>query len=471
MSAALPRDTGRSWWLLDALAADPGEPAPPLSGDTSADVVVLGGGYTGMWAAYHLTELSPGIDVVILEQDICGGGASGRNGGFVNSFWSSLPELCEMFGDGPALRLCRTAEESVAAIGRFCHDHGVDAWFRADGDLAVASSEVQVGAWADLVIAADRLGIGDEFQVLSPGEVRARVDSPLFRGGMFTRHGATVQPARLARGLRRVLQERGVRIFEGSPVARFGVGEPAIAQTPGGTVRAGAAVIGLNAWAAEWKRFRRELMVRGSSIVLTAAAPDKLEKIGWSDSTGVWDFREALHYLRTTPDGRIAFGMGGSQPYLNHRVGPRYRYDERAARICVDDLHRMFPTFADLPVEAAWGGPIDVAGYHVPFFGSLGRGNVHYGLGYTGNGVGPSHLGGRILALRALGRYEEVLELPLVDAEPKRFPPEPLRSPGGFLVNRAIRRKDDFEDRGEELNPLVDFAARLPRRIGFRLGP
>jgi glycine/D-amino acid oxidase-like deaminating enzyme len=471
MSAGLPGDAGRSWWLREALGADPGEPASPLAADTTADVVILGGGYTGMWTAYHLTELAPGIEVVILEQDICGAGASGRNGGFVNSFWSSLPELCEMFGDGAALRLCRTAEESVAAIGRFCHEHGVDAWFRADGELAIASSEIQVGAWADLVIAADRLGIGDEFHVLSPAETRTRVDSPLFRGGVFTPHGATVQPARLARGLRRVLLERGVQIAEGAPVERFGVGDPAVAETPGGTVRAGAAVIGLNAWAAEWRRFRRALMVRGSSMALTAAAPERLEKISWSDGVGVSNYREAIHYVRTTPDGRIAFGIGGLQPYLGHHVGPRYRYDERAARTLVGDLHRMFPTFADVPVEAVWGGPIDVAGFHLPFFGSLGRGNVHYGLGYTGNGVGPSHLGGRILALRALGRYEEVLELPLVDAEPKRFPPEPIRSPGGFLVNRAIRRKDDVEDRGVEPNPLVDFAARLPRRTGFRLGP
>jgi glycine/D-amino acid oxidase-like deaminating enzyme len=463
--------TPRSWWLREALALDPGEPAPPIAADTTADVVILGGGYTGMWTAFHLTELAPGIDVVILEQDICGGGASGRNGGFVNSFWSSLGELCELFGDRAALRLNRVGEESVEAIGRFCEAHGVDAWFRHDGDLGVASSEVQVGAWADLVIAADRLGIEQEFNVLSSEEARARVDSPLFHGGVYTSHGATVQPARLARGLRRVLLERGVRIAEGSPVSRFGAGDPAIAQTPGGTVRAGAAVIGLNAWAAHWKRFRRTLMVRGSTIVLTAPAPDKLEKLGWSDGEGVWDYRAALHYLRTTPDGRIAFGMGGTQPHLGHRIGPRYAHDERAVRICVEDLHRMFPTFADVPIEAAWGGPVDVAGHHLPFFGSFGAGNVHYGLGYTGNGVAPSHLGGRILSLRTLSRSDDVLDLPLVDMEPKRFPPEPLRSPGAFVVNEAIRRKDEFEDRGEESNPLVDFAARLPRRIGFHLGP
>ncbi|HEY7762982.1 MAG TPA: FAD-binding oxidoreductase, partial [Actinomycetota bacterium] len=240
---------------------------------------------------------------------------------------------------------------------------------------------------------------------------------------------------------------------------------------PGGTVRSGAAVIALNAWAAHWKRFRRAITVRGSYIVLTAPAPERLDKIGWTSGTGLSDYRAALHYVRTTPDGRIAFGLGGMQPNLARSIGPRFAYDEASLRVAIADLHRMFPNFADVPVEAGWGGPIDVSGSHLPFFGTSEEGTVHHGLGYTGNGVGPSHLGGRILAHRALGRYDEVLDLPIVDDEPLRFPPEPIRSPGALIANHAIRHKDDAEDRGEQPNPIVDFVARLPRRIGYNLGP
>ena len=139
--------------------------------------------------------------------------------------------------------------------------------------------------------------------------------------------------------------------------------------------------------------------------------------------------------------------------------------------MAIRDLHRMFPTFSDVPIDAGWGGPIDVSGSHLPFFGTLEGGSVHYGLGYTGNGVGPAHLGGRILALRSLGRHDEVLDFPIVDSDPLRFPPEPIRSPGALIANQAIRRKDEFEDRGEEPNPLVDFVAKLPRRLGYNLGP
>ena len=211
--------------------------------------------------------------------------------------------------------------------------------------------------------------------------------------------------------------------------------------------------------------------MRGSYIVVTAPAPEKPAEINWSEGFGRSDHREALHYLRTTPDGRIAFGIGGMQPNLARHIDARYAYDPDAIGVAVDDLHRMFPSFADVPIEAGWGGPIDVSGDHEPFFGTFETGNVHYGLGYTGNGVGPSHLGGQILAHRALGKFDEVLELPLVDVEPRRFPPEPIRSTGALVANHAILRRDRAHDEGREADPLTDFVARLPRRLGFNLGP
>jgi glycine/D-amino acid oxidase-like deaminating enzyme len=470
---ALPPNEGRSWWLREALARPEfaGPPCPPLDTDTKADVVILGGGYTGMWTAWFLKELDPGLDIVLLEQDICGGGPSGRNGGFVNSFWDDLDFLAERFGDAPALRICRAGQESVEGIGRFCEEHDIDAWYTAEGTLSVASSTAQVGAWANLIMAVDRMGLSDIITVLSRDEVRTMVDSPVFHAGVLTKVGGTVQPARLARGLRRVLLERGVRIHEGTHVSRFGAGDPTVADTAGGTVRAGAAVLAVNAWAQHWRRFKRAITVRGSYIVLTAPAPDRLAAINWTSGLAVSDHRSAVHYLRTTPDGRIAFGIGGMQPDLARDIDPRFAYDEGSIRVAVEDLHRMFPSLADVPIEAGWGGPIDVSGDHLPFFGTLETGNVHYGLGFTGNGVGPAHLGGRILAHRVLAKYDAVLALPLVDLEPRRFPPEPIRSVGAMVTNRAIHRRDVTLDGEEVPNPFVDFVAKLPRRLGYNLGP
>ena len=147
MTRDLPPDAGRSWWLREALAADPGEPAPPLAGDVEADVAILGGGFTGMWTALHLTDREPDLRIALLEQDICGGGPSGRNGGFVTSWWSGVAELAERLGDDTALALCRAGTRAVSGIEAFCSNNGVDAWFTRAGDMGVVTSEANDGAW------------------------------------------------------------------------------------------------------------------------------------------------------------------------------------------------------------------------------------------------------------------------------------------------------------------------------------
>ena len=206
-------------------------------------------------------------------------------------------------------------------------------------------------------------------------------------------------------------------------------------------------------------------------MVVTAPAPEALGEIGWTSGVALWNMRSAVNYLRTTADGRIAFGTGGMQPGSGRRIGPRFRYDRRYVAIVVEQFRRMFPSFAGVPLEAAWGGPVDVSGTHLPFFGTRPGGTTHYGFGYTGNGVGPSHLGGRILARLALGVEDDVTGLPLVEPAPKRFPPEPLKSIGARVVNGAILRKDAAEDAGGTADPLTAFVATLPRRLGYRLGP
>jgi glycine/D-amino acid oxidase-like deaminating enzyme len=468
-----PRPARRSWWMEEALShpefADP--PTPPLDGDATADVVILGGGYTGMWTAYFLKERDPGLDVVLLEADICGGGPSGRNGGFCDGWWSHIEDVARTYGDADAMELLMAGGRSPSEIGAWCERHGVDAWFRHGGCLGVATSPAHEAGWDGLVDVAKRLGVEEEYELLSGDDVQKRCASPKFRSGVFMPDAATVQPARLARGLRRVVVERGVRIFEGTPVTRFRVGKPAIAETPRGTVTADEAVVALGAWATWWREFKPRLAVRGSYIVVTAPAPERLDEVGWTGGESIYDERSSLHYLRTTPDGRIALGMGGLQPNLARRIDHRYDYVERYARRVARDLASMFPNFAKVPIEAAWGGPINVSGFTMPFYGTMRSGNVHYGLGYTGNGVGPSYLGGKILAALALHADDGFTRLAVVTRRPKRFPPEVIRSPGMYVVNAAIRRKDDVEDSGRRAGPLTRFVATLPRRLGYNLGP
>lgn len=468
-----PRAARGSWWLEEALA-DPdlaGAETPPLHGDTRADVVIMGGGYTGMWTAWFLLERAPGIDVVLLEAGICGGGPSGRNGGFCNGFWEEADILEAELGPDDGRRVALAAEACIDEIGTWCAEHGVDAWFTPAGHLGVATSPAQDGAWRGTAEAARRLG-SDWFVELTPAEVRARCDSPVFRAGVLTPGAAVLQPARLARGLRRELLARGVRIFERTPVARFRDGRGGVTvETPTGEVTARAGVLSLGAYAAPLPAFRRTVVPRGTYIVLTEPIPERLAEVGWTGGEGIYDFRTALHYVRTTRDGRIAFGAASSRAGLGTGLGPRLRYDPVSVGRLIRNFRRWFPILADVRFECAWGGPMDVTGLHLPFFGTFPGGAVHYGLGYTGGGVGPCRLGGRILSGLALGIEDEHTTLPLVGLRPRPFPPEPLRSPGAAIVQAAIVRRDDALDLGRRPNPLVDALARLPRRLGYHLGP
>lgn len=228
------------WWLREAMALPEfvGEPAPALAADTVADVLIVGGGYTGMWTAWQLKQRDPGLDVVLLEQDECGFGPSGRNGGFVHGFYSAAATLTELFGEDGALAVIGAGAQTVAELTRWLDDHDVDAWLMQEGYIGVASSAAQDGAWRGTVEAAQALGIDDKIRELTPEEMTRLCHSPVFGGGYHVADGGNVQPARLARGLRRVCMEAGVRIHEHTPVTAFRAGPPAEARTPGGSVRA-----------------------------------------------------------------------------------------------------------------------------------------------------------------------------------------------------------------------------------------
>ena len=452
------RHTRHGWWLEEAGRV---EPAAPLAGEQRADVAVVGGGYLGLWTAWHLAEA--GADVVVLEAEACGHGPSGRNGGFVSSLWDQLPGLEQRFGRERAVEVGRASAAAVTAIGAWAEGQGVDVWYRAAPQLEVATTPAQDGAWEPVARACTAAGLGEECRELSAAEVRELCASPAFRGGLALRTSATVQPARLALGLRRRLLERGVRIHEHSPVLRL----RERVETAGGSVSAGATVLAVNSATPGFPGFGRALAVASSHIVLTEPVPDVLEELGWTGGEAIADARTLLHYFRTTPDGRIAFGWGGGRMGYGARRRPVLELDADAVERARRSLVRFFPQLAGRRITHAWGGPIDVSPTHLPVFGSRGR--VHHGYGFTGNGVGPSYLGGRILASLALDRRDDVSRLALVDPEPARFPPEPLRYLGGSAIRRALVATDAAADAGRRAGPVTSLVASLPRRLGLHL--
>jgi len=205
-----------------------------------------------------------------------------------------------------------------------------------------------------------------------------------------------------------------------------------------------------------------------SYIVLTEPAPEKLEEIHWTGGELITDLRHSVRYFRTTRDGRIAFGGGGGR--ASGHVGETFTHDTRAVRESAEGFRRFFPSWKDVAIVDAWGGPIDVSSTHLPTFGSLG-GNVHFAVGYTGNGVAPSHLAGIVLSDLVLGADTDAARLPIVNARTRNFPPEPLRSIGAAMVRRAIISFDTAEEKGEHPNPIASVIAHMPRKMGYLLGP
>lgn len=462
----------RSWWLQEALAAE-GEPIPafPLEGDIDADVAIVGGGYTGMWAAWFLAERAPDARIVLLEQDVCGAGPSGRNGGFVHGWWEDLPELERRYGADAALATARAADEVIGGIGEWCADHGVDAWHTPAGYLRVNAFAREPNDWDATVAKLRRLGAGDELVPRSRDEVRAVCASPTFRDGLLMRSAASIQPARLALGLRRVLLERGVRVCEGTTVRRLEATPGSVTLTTDhGRVSAGQVILGLNAWAAGWPGFRLRTLAWGSYMVVTEPIPDRLAEIGWTGGELLSDSRFTISYFRTTRDGRIAFGAGVGAAGFAGRIDRTFTHDRHAVARVVRNFRHLLPMLRDVRFEAAWGGPIDITADRFPEIGSTHGGRVHHAHGYAGNGAGPSRLAGRILAALADDPSDPVARLPIVGRRQRIFPPEPLRFAGARLVREALIRADDALDAGRRPSLPVRAVARLPHLLGYRLG-
>jgi glycine/D-amino acid oxidase-like deaminating enzyme len=464
------RHTRLGYWIEEAGEV---EPRPPLNGEHEVDVVIVGGGYTGMWTAWYARQLEPEARIVLLESEpVCGCGPSGRNGGFCNAMWFSLATMRDRWGAVPALRVAQAAEQAVARIGAFCEEHGVDAWFRPAGYVQVSTAPPHDDAWGPAVEACRELGVPEMLRTLSEAEVAERCNSPAFRGGAVSPTSATVQPARLALGLREQLLAAGVEIFESSPVHSFHEsGEGVEARTAAGSVSASRGVLAIGS-AAKGRRgpLRGRLTVASSHIVLTEPVPDVLEEIGWTGGDCITDSRALLHYFRTTPDGRISFGWGGGRIAMGARTKGRAELDPDVVAASTEHLYEYFPQLRGRRITHAWGGPIDASPTHLPSIHTLAHGCAFAAAGYTGNGVGPSNMVGRTLAALALAQQDDHTHLAFVDPKSPRVPPEPFHWIGGEAIRLGILKKEEAEMDGRQPGRISSTIARVPELIGFHIG-
>jgi glycine/D-amino acid oxidase-like deaminating enzyme len=426
-----------TWWQEEA---PPDDELPPLVDDVDVDVAIVGGGFTGLWTALELKRVSPATRVVLLEAARCGDGASGRNGGFLHGYWASLPRLVELFGREQAVALAQESTgvyDAVRALGE-------DVWLTEGGMLTVAVGPAHDAELEHAAAVAAEVGAPEEAVLIERESLS--IDSPVFRGAVFYRDAATVQPARLVRALRRAALAAGVQIHERTPVLEV---DDSAVRCDRATVRAEEIVIATNASAAvRWPASRRVAVFR-SAIVLTESVPDLHERIGWKGGEAIADARTYLSYFRLTNDDRVLMGSASGD----------YARAEHA-------LRQYFPQLADVKVAARWEGAIDVSSDRLPVVGTVAGTRVHYAAGFTGNGVGPSWLVGKTLARLAL---REEVHSPFHAKRAPALPPEPLRSFGANVVRRALLAIDDAETAGKKAPRWASATRRVPELVGLRV--
>jgi glycine/D-amino acid oxidase-like deaminating enzyme len=424
------------FWLATRRPA----PVTPLTGEVSADIAILGGGFTGLWTALRLKELAPEARVVLLEQAVLGYGGSGRNAGQVSGCLDhGHAKALAHFGLDEARRMARLGLDNVDEMAQFCRDHQIDCDLARTGQLLVALTPAQIDDARENVAAAEKLGVTG-LRLLSGDETRAELNSPLYLGGGFDPTWGTVHPIKLVDGLKRVAESRGVRIFEHSRVT----GLDAVIRTDAGTITADKVILATNAYTHHLapQLLRRYIPLYDYILVSEPLTPAQHAAIGWRRRQAVVDGRTFFNYYRLTAENRILWGTSEAVYYRGNRVDESCDHSEKHYAALRESFRRHFPQIAELEFPFAWGGPIASTTRFTPFFGTLAGGRITYGLGYTGLGIANAHLAGKILAHLALGKPSPLLDLAIVRNKPFPYPPEPFRSWAVKAITHSLRRVD-----------------------------
>ena len=437
---ALKEARPASYWLDDPVA-----PAqlPPLAGAASADLVIVGGGYSGLWTALLARERFPERTVIVLEAGRCGDQASGRNGGFASA------SLTHGFANGLArwpdelAVLDRLGADNLAAIGATVARLGIDCDWRQVGELSVATAPHLLDELAE---EAEQLQAhGHRAELLDAAGVRGMVDSPTYLGALhLPDETALVEPARLAWGLRQACLDAGVVIYEGTPATgleRDGAGLRVV-TVAGPGVRAGQVVLATNAFPPLLRRLRlMTVPVYDFALMTEPLSAEQRAAIGWEGRQGIGDATNLFHYYRLTRDDRILWGGYDAVYHYGSRIAPGYEQGPTHV-LLARQFFATFPQLEGLSFTHRWAGVIDTCTRFTAFFGTAYDGKVAYALGYTGLGVAATRFGAQVVLDLLAGEETERTRLAMVRRKPVPFPPEPLRWAGIGLTRRALARAD-----------------------------
>lgn len=452
-----------SFWLETA-----GEdliPRPPLEQSSEVDVAILGGGYSGLWTAYYLLREDPALRVAIVEKEIVGFGASGRNGGWCSPKFPVTPTLLEQrYGREATRALLLAMFDSAREIGRVCEEENIDAHYRQGGYLSLARGAHQLPAIQGAYAEYDRLGLSDRYRLLTAEEARERVDVTKLSGALHTAECASLHPGRLVRGLARAVERRGGVIYERTEVLDFSSDGPRLI-TRGGEVRAKRAlVLAGEAYLTRFRKLHRSLMPVYSLIVLSEPLTDaQWAKVRWQNGESIASNRYTVDYLTKTADGRILFGSRGAPYAFGSEIDDTQDRHEATHARARQAVVEWFPALAGLRFTHAWGGPLGMPRDWMPAASFDPANRIAMACGYTGQGVSTTNLAGRILASQILEKRTPLEKLPLAQRRLPLWEPEPLRWLGVRYTQSALARIDEAAENGRPRPldaPIAQFFGR-----------
>jgi len=431
-----------SYWLVTC--GDDLTPRPPLDGSIDVDVAILGAGFTGLWTAYYLLKRDPSLRVALLEKEIAGFGASGRNGGWCTAaFPLSARWFKEHAGREAAIAVQRAMYDTVDEVGRVADSEGIDIEYAKGGSLFIARGEHQLPSIQAVPQSYADLGLEDEVEYLDQHALASRVKIAGALAGVWARNTAVIHPAKLARGLAHAVERLGGTVYEQTAVTDYTTGAYPVLHTERGYARAKTIVLAGEAYLSQLPKLRRRVLPAYSLITATEPlSAEQWHDIGWEARECIASAAFMVNYLSKTADGRILFGGRGA-PY---RAGSsiKHAYDRHAPthEMLQNNVRAWFPTLKDVTFTHSWGGPLGWPRDYVPTIGYDPKEGMATSYGYTGVGVATANLSGRILADLITRTDSEVTHLPFVNMRGKDWEPEPLRFLGVRYVQRSFARLD-----------------------------
>jgi glycine/D-amino acid oxidase-like deaminating enzyme len=448
------------WW--DGLTGDL-MVRPGLPGDIEADVAIVGGGLTGLWTAYYLSQADPSLRIVVLERDVVGFGASGRNGGWCSALFSvSEAALDQASGPGSGRRQYLAMQETVREVGRVVAAEGIECGFVHGGTVVLARTPAQLQRTHEEIAEARERGIGDDdLAFLSPAEARDRVGASDVLGGTYTPHCAAVDPARLVRGLAEVVERQGVTLYEQTEVHTIA---PGLVTSARGTVRTGTVVRATEGYTRTLSGHGRDLVPVYSLMIATEPLPEAFwAEGGLAGRETFADHRHLVIYGQRTEDGRMAFGGRGAPYHFGSTIRPEYDRDAGVHDALKRTLVELFPALAGAAITHAWGGPLGIARDWFSSVGIDAATGMAWAGGYVGDGLSTTNLAGRTLRDLILGRSTDVTSLPWVNHRSRKWEPEPFRYVG---INAGLRLAGTADRAEDRKGRATWHAAALSKLVG-----